>query len=301
MNTSSLRRRSVLGTLAVAAAVVLGVAGTPAVAVSPQSETYTLTIKHLDRAGRATGAYETTVTGLSGAGADEVVRPHDTDGTTTVQLPRGRYVLDSAVTGSADGGTDWIVQPRLDLDRDTTITVDARTARPVDVRPPDDSARFLHSAMFVKVTHGGAERLLNRIVAAPTLRVAHLGPTAEPDSVKQWYDAYWEGATADYGLGRTVTGDRALTGLTLRPAPKELATLKVRATRTGFLDVQPTTGPTVGLSRQLTPSDTATYLVTPERGTWDVSYSADGQRYSANELALRAGSTTVLTFPDDVV
>ncbi|MCX4736387.1 serine protease [Streptomyces sp. NBC_01363] len=314
MTNSSLPRRSVLRTMALAVAVV-GTA-TPALdttAFAAEPQTYALTIKHLDRTGRPTGSYETTVTGISGPGADEVVQPHDASGTITVRLPKGRYLLNSSLT-SGDGadGTDWIVQPRLDLDRDTTVTVDARTTAPVDVRPPDRSAGFLHSAMVVEVRHQGAERLVNLISSTANLRVAHLGPDAEAGSVKQWFDAYWTTESIDYALGYVFTGTRALTGLTRHPAAKDLATVKVRGAAlpgtagTGSVDLQPSAGLTVGLSRALPTPGTATYLVTPERGNWDITYLAPrapggaANRYSAEGVAVRAGSTTTHVFDNAV-
>lgn len=284
---------------------------TTAFAAEPQ--TYALTIEHLDRNGRPTGAYETTVTGISGPGAAEEVHPYDASGTTTVRLPKGRYLLSSALSaGDGSGGTDWIVQPRLDLDRDTTITVDARTTAPVDVRPPDRSAGFLHSAMVVEVRHRGAERLVNLISSSANLRVAHLGPDAESGSVKQWFDSYWTTRTADYGLGYIFTGARALTGLTRHPSVKDLATVKVLAAAlpgtagTGSVDLQPSAGLTVGVSQALATPATATYLVTPERGTWDITYTAPrapggaANRYSADGVAVRAGSTTTHVFDNAV-
>ncbi|MFD7532697.1 serine protease [Streptomyces sp. NPDC059849] len=326
MTQSSVPRRTVLRTVALAAAVAGSATpdwNTTAFAAAPQ--TYALTIKHLDRNGRPARGYETTVTGVSGPGADQEVRPYDASGTVTVRLPRGRYLLSSALTagdGAGDtgstgdtdgtGGTDWIVQPRLDLDRDTTITVDARTAEPVDVRPPDRSAGFLHSAMVVEVRHRGAERLVNLISASPNLRVAHLGPDAEAGSVKQWFDSYWTARSVDYALGYVFTGARTLTGLTRHPSAKDLATVKIRAAAlpgtegTGSVDLQPSAGPTVGVSQALAAPGTATYLVTPERGTWDISYMAprvpggSTNRYSADGVTVRAGSTTTHVFDNAV-
>lgn len=314
MKNSSLPRRSVLRTMALAVAVA-GTA-TPALeatAFAAEPQTYALTIRHLDRTGRPTGTYETTVTGISGDGADEVVQPYDASGTVTVRLPKGRYLLNSSLSsGDASGGTDWIVQPRLDLDRDTTVTVDARTTAPVDVRPPDRAARFLHSAMVVEVRHQGAERLVNLISSTANLRVAHLGPAAEAGSVKQWFDAYWTSTSADYGLGYVFTGARALTGLTRHPSAKALATVKVLGSAlpgtagTGFVSLQPSTGLTVGASRSLTTPGTATYLVTPERGAWDITYmaprtpGAEPNRYLAEGVVVRAGDTTTHVFDNAV-
>ncbi|MEU9993835.1 hypothetical protein [Streptomyces sp. NPDC050848] len=310
---SSRSRRSVLRTAGLAAAVAaVGLApARSAVGASRTPDTYSLTITHLDRAGRPTGAYTTTVTGLAGPGAEESVQPYDPSGTVTVRLPRGRYVLDSVLTASGDGGgTDWIVRPRLDLVRDTTVTVDARSAKPVDVRPPARSAALLHAGMFLRITHDGTERFLNQVVDSPTLRVAHLGPAAEPGSVEQWYDAYWGTGSESYALGHTATGSRALTGLTLRPSTRQLATLLVHggaragAPGTATVDLLPSKGPTVGLSRPLATPGTATYLVTPERGTWDVMYtvrpsSPDGPpptSYRAEGIRVRAGETTTRSF-----
>ncbi|MGW2113109.1 hypothetical protein [Streptomyces sp. NPDC001948] len=201
---------------------------------------------------------------------------------------------------AAPAGASAATAPGLDLDRDITITVDARAAKPVDVRPPDRSATFLHSGLFVKVTHDGTERLLNRIDATPRLRVAHLGPAAEPGSVKQWFDAYWTIGDVDYALGHTVAGSRVLTGLVKHPAPQDLATPRVEGTgepATATVGITPSPGPTVGLTRGLPVPGTATFRVTPERGTWDVSYGANGGIKVVEGNTLRAGRTTTLTFP----
>ncbi|MER7705582.1 serine protease [Kitasatospora sp. NPDC097605] len=319
MSTPPVPRRNVLRALAVAVTLVGGV--TPAwggAAFAAEAETYTLTIRHLDRAGQAPERYSTTVAGISGAGAAELVHPYDESGTTTVRLPKGRYLLESSLfTGRPEDGTDWIVQPRLDLDRDTTVTVDARTTAPVDVRPADGSARFLQGGMFLEVTHGGATRMASMVrLRATPLRVAHLGPETEAGAVRQWYDTYWTGDTATYALGQTFSGTRALTGLTRQYAAAELATLQLRgaarpgAGGTALMDLAPTpgqgAGPTIGVAQEMPVPGTATFLVTPQRGTWDVSLAPPGaegaprNRYFANRIALRAGATTTHTFDSPV-
>ncbi|MGW3561394.1 serine protease [Streptomyces sp. NPDC000963] len=308
-------RRTALRTLALAgvlSGMTLSALPPAAVAAARAPETYTLTIRHLDRQGTATDAYLTHVTGVSGPGASEEVSPHDASGTVTVRLPEGRYLLDSTLSGPEEGsGTDWIVQPRLDLDRDTTVTVDARTTAPVDVRPQDPDARFLSRLGAVEVTHGGTTRSAN-VMAGPDLRVAHLGPDAEPASVKEWFDTYWEGGTDDYALGYSFTSARALTGLVRHPSAASLATVEIRraapegGTGNAFVSVQPSAGPTVGLVQPLRPLGTASVLVTPERGRWNVEYEgpaapgAAPDRYAENGFAVRAGATTTHTFDNAV-
>ncbi|MER5206867.1 serine protease [Streptomyces sp. NPDC002825] len=309
-------RRTVLRTLALAgvlAGTTFSALPPTALAASGTPETHTLTIRHLDRAGAATGGYTTHVTGISGPGAHEEAAPYDESGTVTVRLPEGRYLLDSTLYGSDPAtGTDWVVQPRLDLNRDTTVTVDARTTAPVDVRPPESGARYLNGIGFVEVTHEGTTRSANIITAREGVRVAHLGPASEPGSVKEWFDTYWSGARADYGLGYTFTSDRALTGLVRHPAADKLATLKIRGaapegpTGTGFVSVQPSAGPTIGLARSLDLPAAATVMVNPERGRWDVEYTGPSapetppNRYVANGIAVHAGATTTHTFDNAV-
>ncbi|MFE7136065.1 serine protease [Streptomyces sp. NPDC057638] len=318
MNTSSIPRRGVLRTLAVAVALVGGTVpawNSAAHAVTPP-ETFTLTIKHLGRDGLAAEHYKTIVSGLSGAGADEVVRASkDPSGVVSVTLPRGRYVLESEMhTGIPGGVLDWLVQPRLDLDGDTTVTVDARTTAPVDVRPPDAAAGQVLAFVGVLVSHGGKQHLANYTTAGSPLRIGHMGPDAEPGSLRQWYDVYWKSGTdRGYGLSHSVTGSRALTGLVKHPEAKDLATIKVRGVERSepggavFLGVEPSQGESAGVPYRLPASADFSYLVTPERGSWNLGYSAhdaDGNtidRYEAPQVPVSAGATTTRTFGNAVI
>ncbi|MFE5296660.1 serine protease [Streptomyces sp. NPDC056632] len=315
MNDHPTKRRTVLRGFAVAAAgaclsttATATATATTATAAARGAETYALRLVHLGRDGAPTAAHVTHLTGLSGALAGTTLTPEDPSGTVTVRVPRGRYLLDSAIDGK-----DWIVQPRLDVDGDTTVVLDARTTAPVDVRPPDANATFSHGGSFVEVTYQGATALANLVRSTPELRVAHLGPAAEPGSVRSWVDTYWEGARGRYVLGYTFSSDRAPTGLVRRPAPGDLATLVVRAAAPatgpgyGFVDLAPSPGPTPALALAVPVPGAVTFFVTPERGTWDVTYSAPSEpekgaanRYLALGIALRAGTTAVHTFDGPV-
>ncbi|ANW21416.1 hypothetical protein [Streptomyces clavuligerus] len=313
MNPSSPSRRGALGALALTVALTGGTLPATGPAFAAEPATYALTIQHIGRSGAPTGDYETMVRGISGPGAAESVTPHDPTGTVTVRLPRGRYLLESTLTTGASGApVDWVVQPRLDLDGDTTVTVDARTTAPVDVRPPDPAAAFYVGSLHLAVTHGGATESTNVSVTNPELRVAHLGPDAEPGSVRQWYDSYWPTPDGAYALGyHFADRSRALDGLTRHPAREDLATLKVRgaalADSTGALvGLHPSPGPAIGYGNRLRTPGTGTYLVTPERGTWGLSYDARDAAgttvadYSVEGFSLRAGQTRTLTFDNGV-
>lgn len=305
------RIRPALPALALAAALTATAFTAPP--ATAQSETFTLTLRHLDREGAPTDSYSTRVVGVSGAGEAVEERPHDASGTVTLRLPKGRYLLDSQLLPESEGaGVDWLVQPRLDLDHDTTVTLDARTTSPVDVRPPEAGARPEHAMSFIEVHHDGRTRSANLMSSADGLRVAHVGPAAEAGSVTASFDAYWIGERADYGLGYRFTSGRALTGFARRPAAGDLATLKVRAADrdaaggVGSAAILPSEGTTVGLGAQFARPGTATFHVTPERGAWDLSYTTPGtpetppNRYEAPDLPVRAGATTTHTFDNAV-
>ncbi|MFJ5710341.1 serine protease [Streptomyces sp. NPDC093105] len=308
--------RPTLRALALATALTATALTVPplALASTTQDQTVTLTIRHLNRAGAAASEYTTRVTGISGPGQDVEQNVHDPSGTVTLRLPKGRYLLGSEVYPLYQGaGTDWLVQPRLDLDHDTTVTVDARTTSPVDVRPPEAGAEPRHAMSFVEVSHDGRTRSMNLMSSAAGLRVAHLGPAAEPGSVTATFDGYWIGERADYGLGYRFTSGRALTGFVRRPAADDLATLKARAADRdgaggfGSAAIQPSHGTTVGLTTELARSGTATFHVTPERGTWDLAYTTPGtpetppNLYEAQEVPVRAGATLTHTFDNAVL
>ncbi|MGW1176359.1 serine protease [Kitasatospora sp. NPDC002543] len=310
-------RRHALRALAVAVALVgtsAPVFGGTATAAEP--ETHTLTIRHLDHDGRPAAAYRTHLAGIFASGVEQVLEQQDASGVTTVRLPKGRYLLDSTLTtGPGTDGpvwTDWIVQPRLDLDRDTTVTFDARTTAPVDVRPPDDGARFLQSSMFVDVTYRGVTRSANIGNRSTNLRVGHLGPETEAGAVKQWFDSTWATDSGGYLLGRTFSGTRALTGLSRQYSAQELGTLNIRAAAgpgsagVGLLSIVPSEGASAGAPRVMRTPGTVTFLVAPERGAWDIGFTAPGAdeatrtHYSAERVTVPAGATTTQTFDGPV-
>ncbi|MFI2026828.1 serine protease [Streptomyces buecherae] len=323
-------RRSALRALAVAATVVASTlpawnatasgthpAGAPAAgrtSATAEQPTHTLTIHHIGRDGRASQFYKTTLTEFAGEGERHGFEPEGDTGTTTVRLPQGRYLLASMVwSGNSAEGTDWVVQPRLDLDRDLSVTVDARTTKLVDVRPPNSTADFRLGNMGLSAEYDGVVRETNMAIATPTLRVAHLGPAAEPGSVKTWYDAYWATKRHSYALGNVVTGDRAPTGLFRRPAAKELGEIRIRGAArpgtegTSVLDVTPSDDLSTAYPLSVPAPGTTSLLVEPARGPYDIGYTTPrdeegqgGATYEAKRVATRPGHTTTRTFNNAV-
>ncbi|GAA2391269.1 S8 family serine peptidase [Streptomyces glaucosporus] len=114
-----------------------------ALGVHREPESYNLTVRHLDADGRPA---ENGLAFLLGPGDSERVVFGDEF---TVRLPKGRYALDSLVPLRAgEDETALLLRPALNLDRDTTVTMDARKADPVSVTLPgsaDGETRPVHA------------------------------------------------------------------------------------------------------------------------------------------------------------
>ncbi|MEU3962179.1 serine protease [Streptomyces buecherae] len=318
-------RRTALRALAVAATVVAGTlpawnatasetAPAGRAAITAEQPTYTLTIHHIGRDGRPSKFYKTALTEFAGEGERHGFEPEGDTGVTTVRLPKGRYLLASMVwSGNSAEGTDWLVRPRLDLDRDLSITVDARTTRLVDVRPPDGTADFRLGNMGLSAEYDGVVRETNMAIATPTLRVAHLGPAAEAGSVKTWYDSYWVTKRHSYALGNVVTGDRAPTGLYRRPTAKDLGEIRIRGAArpgtegTSVLNVSPSNDLSTAYPVPVPAPGTTSLLVEPARGPYDIGYTTPrdeegqgGATYEAKRVTTRPGHTTTRVFNNAV-
>ncbi|MFJ7956479.1 serine protease [Streptomyces sp. NPDC096319] len=321
-------RRSVLRGLGVATAAGTAAVCLPAVTAHAApagpaarrtrgaSGTYALTLVHLGRDGTPTTAYRTLLTALSGPDAGSGRELKDSPSTVTLQVPGGRYVLDASIStkpvGDENWGNDWLVQPRLDVDRDMTVVLDARVARPVDILPPVADARFEQNGVFAEVTYEGVTGFVHLLTMSPDLRVAHLGPAAERGSVRTWVDAYWSRPGGVCALGYAFRGERALNGLVRHPALGDLATLEVRAAAStsgeaaALVSFSPSEGASPALGLPVRPGGTGTFLLTPERGPWDLVYGSPSEpEVPANNYFLLGqsftpGSTTVHTFDTPV-
>ena len=199
-----------------------------AAAVTDQ-ETYELTIRYLDRAGRPATNYLSYVMGLDvTAGAS----PFDPSGTVTVRLPRGHYQIGAFLPNSADdpyAGT-LMAQPVLDLTGARTVVMDARLARPVSVSVPEPTA------VPVVTVIGFSETTADGVA----------GGDVYTDSPARMYTAQIGGDDEAFtslvatGWRRTASGDspygydlayyqrgRMWTGIERHPTRRDLATVRM--------------------------------------------------------------------------
>jgi subtilisin family serine protease len=225
---------------------------TPVVIVR-EAESYNLTLNHIQRPGAPSGNYSTTITYYD---TDEQIQPYEPDGSVTVRLPKGRYLIDS----SAGGPTfDWLVRPSLVLDKDTTVDLDFRLAQPIKITAPDPTTRVIGArvaythrtgtgATMGRGSSSGGDASLNR------MRLAQVGPPAPADEqFRTLVSTQSVAGNGDfYGLA-WYQNDAWLTGLVKSPAKEDLAhvhaDLQAAGTGTGgrrLVQVLPKSGPTAG-------------------------------------------------------
>ncbi|MGW3248733.1 S8 family peptidase [Streptomyces sp. NPDC001070] len=209
-----------------------------ALAVDRESEMYTVTVKTLDREGNPAPApaWDAQLEGLSGPakGATTVL----SGDTHSVRVPKGRYFLNSMVrvdpVGSYDQGADWFNQPNLDVTQDTTVTVDARTAKALDITVPDRSAQqvFGFFSAGLDLSDGYSTRYGVFTSSLAKFRTAHLGGGAAPGDrlTQQLMTTFSTGVNGhdEYQLVYQPTGDRYLTGFTHHAQSREFAKVEAK-------------------------------------------------------------------------
>ncbi|MFD5824716.1 S8 family serine peptidase [Lentzea sp. NPDC060358] len=75
---------------------------------------------------------------------------------TDVRLPKGEYVVDTSVVSPADFKVAFIVQPKFVVAGKTSMTVDARIAKPVALKTPDPAAKGMIGTISVSAPVAGA-------------------------------------------------------------------------------------------------------------------------------------------------
>jgi subtilisin family serine protease len=119
--------------------------------VEREANSHDLTVRHTGRDGKAPENYSTSLYRLDNG---EMFSLTESDGVVQARIPAARYLLVSWIYDDkdpADPKLTLISQPLLDLDRDRTVVVDARLARPVSVTAPRRDAKGALSELDVTV------------------------------------------------------------------------------------------------------------------------------------------------------
>ncbi|WP_409470011.1 S8 family peptidase [Streptomyces sp. HC307] len=200
-----------------------------AAAVQREVESYDVTVKHIGRDGQPTDDYNTALMGYSGLGDGRGYQvPLAASGTTTLRIPKGTYLLDAWIAKdfvNLEGGLDWLVQPRLTVTKNTSVTIDARKTKTADITVPDATAKP-QSAMISYVYDTAGVGFGFGATSFADLRMGHLGGEIASGLTQTWHGQWTKGATAEYDVA-TIAPVKKIQGDKVRHfKASELATVK---------------------------------------------------------------------------
>ncbi|MER7932743.1 MULTISPECIES: S8 family serine peptidase [unclassified Streptomyces] len=187
-----------------------------AAAVQREVQSYSVTLKHIGRDGTPAGVYSTDLVGSSGLGEGrDYAVPADSSGTVTIRVPKGTYLLDALIAKDLttfEGGVDWLVQPKLSVTRNLTLTLDARTTRAADITVPDARAKpgfatidYMYDPVGVGFGIG--------LDAFDKIRMAPLGGEVASGLFQTWSGQFTKGAGEEYDVAtsaqvKRIQGDK---------------------------------------------------------------------------------------------
>ena len=172
-----------------------GLAITTPLMLTREGESYSLTITHLGRDGKpAPDAW----TSLDGLDFDAQFRNvNDADGTVTVRVPKGRYLLDSSLgipVGESGVDLHRTVAPALMVGQDLAITVDARRTKQVRTTVPRPDAKPRVQTVSYEIVASGRYLSNGQMALGDDQRIftAPLGESLQaPDTMTALVSSMW--------------------------------------------------------------------------------------------------------------
>ncbi|MGY0018295.1 S8 family peptidase [Streptomyces sp. YJ-C3] len=198
-------------------------------AVQREIESYDVTLKHLGRDGKPQSTYLTDLFGYEGLGKDAVFSaPPSDSGAVTLRMPKGTYLLDGLLAKDLEkfeGGVDWIVQPKLSVTKNLSLTLDARTAKAADITVPDAAAVPL-SAM-VDYSYDPAMTGLSVMLGSfADIRVAPLGGDVPGGLTQNWFGQWTKANGTEYDVATSAKVPQLQGAKVKHFKASELATVK---------------------------------------------------------------------------
>ncbi|MER5435119.1 S8 family peptidase [Streptomyces sp. NPDC002588] len=194
-----------------------------ALGVNREVESYDLTLEYLDLEGKATTDAVSDVTGLDTQQGWSLAP--GTDGTYTLRLPKGRYMMDGIIAtapGRDDDKQALLVYPKLTLERNTTVVMDARKADPVKITVPDARARNTDASVtFGGEVDGESFGIEYAYNSFDDVRVGQLGARSPAGEAYMQYSGTWTRGSVHYRPVWIRRGD--LSGFTAKPKREQFA------------------------------------------------------------------------------
>lgn len=238
------------------------------VGIDREVESYTLTIDMIGRDGADPAASFTFLVGLD----NNTFKPVSGAGDVKIRLPKGTYFLDTTVY-SDERTMDLLYQPTVKLAGDLTIKQDAREARPVSLKAPEETGDFTVGVIAFRRSVNGQSRLQGTMLMFGGFEGIGVGqaggplPPADLSSIAMLHANTTADPLTFYRLAYPVPGSLPV-GLTKAPTKAELA--EVRSTIGGQKPGSTASKGEMPLSPQGLGGGTALYPVPP--GATSVEY-----------------------------
>ncbi|WP_394431050.1 S8 family peptidase [Streptomyces sp. SGAir0957] len=272
-----------------------------AAAVQREVESYDVTLRHIGRDGQPLPTYLTDLFGYAGLGRDQAFSaPPDASGTVTLRVPKGSYLLDGLLAEDLvefKGGVDWLVQPRLDVTKNLTLTLDARRTRSATLTVPDREARQLSAMASYSYDRAGWFGVLHDSFA--NIRMAPMGSAVPGGLTQTWFGQWTKGAATEYDVV-TSAGVKRIQGTKVRHfTAGELATVTGRLGasapgKTGALDSSAELPDGAGfglLVQQPLPATRTFRLSTADQVEWGLDFHQFAGRGPDGRLVVDASYT----------
>ena len=273
------------------------------VGVNREVESYDVTFDFVDAEGRPATDHFALVLGLD---HDKVAFPSSSGSKATARLPVGEYLL---VTEVLTDGTKLAVlpQPSLRVSRDTTtVTVDARKAKPISITFPDPKAEPPFGDVLISRSRNG--RLITAIGTGfaggfgDSTSIGHLGPELPASDVSVLLSTQATGTPVGttpvtYRLAWAEHG-KVPTGLVRAPTKRDLAEVRSEfaagpaGKEHAFAGFPSLPGGLGGLGLEVpvtSPGKSVDYATTPSgvEWTWSLAQFQDGEIETLLDSPLR--------------
>ncbi|MBT2381657.1 S8 family serine peptidase [Streptomyces sp. ISL-111] len=274
-----------------------------AAAVDREREAYEITLKAISRTGKVPATADVSLDDLGGNAGFASFGSAFKNGVAKVRVPKGTYVLNSSVVTDPKKkwDVDWLVQPKLSVTRNTTITLDARRTKPAAITLPVKGTKlrgiqteYTIATKQIDLTYGWA------VGGKGTLRTAHVGPKVTDGSLSQrWAGSWNKGAAGDYNIATGGKVTQFATGFSRKYKASQFATVKLTM---GVGAVKKKTGEVAPISElpgghqmygapayQALPGVRTVRVATTDKARWALMFAQIGGKDKKGHLIYEAG------------
>ncbi len=169
-----------------------GVLVTTAIGGTLDRERHLVTFKAVDRAGQPAGSPALQVFGDDQR--FDVLNYLMPGEEKTFQLAEGDYLVDATVPdgGPLDEQDTLVTIPELKVDRDLTVVLDARTARPIRIETPKPAEQQTVESYYVHRVTGSGRGIINGFMNFSAVQKINVTPTAKLRKGSYEFSSRWQ-------------------------------------------------------------------------------------------------------------